>query len=359
MVIKAKRQGRGSTHRVDNPFENQTYRPENEYLNWQLANGENPLADEATQWISVEAKSIVNAVHSPDIGHKWSLNPYQGCEHGCSYCYARNSHSYWAMDAGLDFERKILVKENAAALLAKQFEKKSWQAAPIMLSGNTDCYQPLERQLRISRQCLEVFLAYGNPVGIITKNALIERDVDILKKLAQKKLLQVAFSINTLNEDLRRQMEPRTASIKKRLAAVRNLSESGIPVKVMIAPIIPGLNSHEVLAIAKEAHEAGAIDINYTMLRLNGQLTELFKSWLQSCYPDRLAKVLKLVAETHGGNLNDSQFGRRMHGNGAIAEQVKQSVALARRKYFKNRAEHHYDLSQFQRIQKGQFRLFD
>lgn len=358
-MINTKRRGRGSTHHVDNPFESQSYRAETEFLNWQLKNGENPLADEATQWISVEAKSIVNAVNSPDIGHKWSLNPYQGCEHGCSYCYARNSHSYWAMDAGLDFERKILVKENAPALLSKYLGKKSWQAAPIMLSGNTDCYQPLERQLKITRQCLEVFLAYGNPVGIITKNALIERDIDLLKKLAQKNLVQVAFSINTLNEDLRRQMEPRTASIKKRLAAVKNLSQNGIPVKVMIAPIIPGLNSHEVLAIAKEANEAGAIDINYTMLRLNGQLAEMFKSWLQSNFPDRLDKVLNLVAETHGGNLNDSQFGRRMRGNGAIAEQVKQSIEVARRKYFKNTTKHHYDLSHFQRIQKGQFRLFD
>lgn len=350
--------GRGSISKIDNPFEQQSYQREDEFLEWQLRNGEDPLADTKTKWTEVNAKSIVNPVLSPDIGHKWSLNPYQGCEHGCSYCYARNSHTYWALDAAVDFERHILVKKNAPQLLAQHLEKKSWKPAAIMLSGNTDCYQPLERKLEITRKLLATFWEYRNPVGIITKNALIERDIDLLKKLNSEHLVQVAFSINTLNEDLRRRMEPRTASVKRRLMAVEKLSKAGIPVKVMIAPIIPGLNSHEVLSIAEQVAQAGAIDINYTMLRLNGQLREIFLPWLEEHYPDRFNKVQNLVSETHAGQLNDSEFGRRMRGSGQIADQVKQSIQLAKRKYFAHKPKVEYNLQAFRQMKKGQYRLF-
>lgn len=356
---KPKAWGRGSLNKVQNPFEKHSYEEELEYKEAQYRAGENPWADQKTQFTAVDAKSIVNPVKSPDIGHNWSLNPYQGCEHGCSYCYARNSHAYWGLDAGLDFERAILVKKNAPQLLSRFLERPSWQAEAIMLSGNTDCYQPIERKLKITRAILEVFLAYRNPVGLITKNSLIERDVDLLKKLAQENLVQVAFSINTLNEDLRRKMEPRTASVKRRLQAVENLSKNGIPVKVMIAPIIPGLNSHEVLPIAKAAATAGAVGINYTLLRLNGQLPDIFLPWLKEHFPNHYQKVTEAVSSLHGGNLNDSQFGRRMRGDGNWASQIKQQIELARKRHFADSPQFKYNTQAFRHLKKGQYGLFD
>lgn len=358
-MTKKKINGRGSQFKIHNPFEQKSYQPDTEYQEYQVKNGEDPQTDTRTNWTKVEAKSIVNPVHSPDIGHKWSLNPYQGCEHGCSYCYARNSHTYWGLDAALDFERQILVKTNAASLLRRHFEKKSWRVAPIMLSGNTDCYQPLEKRFELSRQLLKVFWEYRNPVGIITKNALINRDLDILRDLASEDLVQVALSINSLNEDLRRRMEPRTASVKRRFQTMERLSSAGIPVKLMIAPIIPGLNSHEVFAIAERAAAAGAVDLHYTMLRLNGQLPEVFLPWLQAHFPHRYQKVINLVSASHNRQLNDSEFGRRMKGSGELAEQVKQSIQLARRRFFKDKKKPSYNLQAFRAMQKGQYRLFD
>jgi len=357
--MKPERRGRGSQDKVHNPFESREYIEDPEYQEWQHQNGENPWADEATQYTEVNAKSIVNAVLSPDLGHKWSLNPYQGCEHGCSYCYARNTHTYWALDAGLDFERQILVKRNAADLLARHFEKGSWQPEAIMLSGNTDCYQPLERKLEITRSLLKVFLEYRNPVGIVTKNTLIERDLDLIIELNKLNLVHVAFSLNSLNEDLRRKMEPRTATAKRRLALIKKLSDLGIPVQVLIAPIIPGLNSHEVLSIAEKVAAAGARNISYTILRLNGQVKDVFLSWLEKHYPDRYQKVYNLVAASHDGQLNDSKFGRRMHGHGEMAEQIKQSILLARKRYFAGREIIDYNYQAFRRMRKGQYRLFD
>ncbi len=356
---KTSTKGRASIRKVQNPFEINQYEKEDEFLEWQHQNGEDPLADSKTKWTEVQAKSIVNPVLSPDLNFDWSLNPYQGCEHGCSYCYARNSHYYWALDAAVDFERHILVKPNAPELLIQHLEKKSWKPAPIMLSGNTDCYQPLERKFKITRRLLEVFLEYRNPVGIITKNALIERDLDILQKLAEHKLVQVAFSINTLDEQLRRFMEPRTASSKKRLKAVKDLSDAGIPVSVMIAPIIPGLNSHEILPLAEKSSEAGALAINYTILRLNGQLRDIFLPWLLEHYPDRYDKVVNLVSDLHDGQLNDSVYGRRMRGQGQIAEQVSQSIKLARRKYYSDRKVPEFNLNAFRPMRNGQYRLFN
>lgn len=358
-MTKSKIKGRGSQHKIHNPFQERVYEAEREYQEWQHQNGEDPLADERTKWTSVKAKSIVNPILSPDIGHRWSLNPYQGCEHGCSYCYARNTHSYWAMDAAVDFERHILVKENAPELLMRHLEKKSWKPAAIMLSGNTDCYQPLERKFKITRSLLEVFLEYRNPVGIITKNSLVERDIDLLAKLAEHRLVQVALSINTLNEDLRRAMEPRTASVKRRLQTIERLTAAGVPVRIMMAPIIPGLNSHEVLTLGKAVADAGALDLNYTMLRLNGQLQEIFLPWLESHFPDRYEKVKNLVASTHDGQLNDSQFGRRMRGDGALAAQVRQSIKLAQSRFFKVNAVPEYNLQAFRQMRRGQYNLFE
>ncbi len=350
--------GRGSQTHIHNPFSSQEYHQDPEYLEHLKQDGENPFSDQKTSFTLVQAKSLVNEVKSPDIGHRWSLNPYQGCEHGCSYCYARNSHSYWSMNAGLDFERKILVKENAVALLHQHLNKKNWQGEPIMLSGNTDCYQPLEAKLGLTRKLLQVFLEYGNPVGIITKNALLKRDFDLLKPLAEKGLVQVAISLNSLDEKLRQKMEPRTASVKQRLKLISSLRELGVPTMVMIAPIIPGLNSHEVMAISKVAAQAGAYTIGHTLLRLNGQLVEIFKPWLQEHYPDRSDKVLNLVKECHGGKLNDSQFGRRMKGSGNVAKQIKQSINLAKKKHFPKARKIDYDRSHFKAIPKGQYSLW-
>ncbi len=357
--MKPKPNGRGSLHSLDNPFEKQVYRSDPEFWESEYRAGEEPMGDVKNSYTEVEAKSIVNRVNSPDIPHNWSLNPYQGCEHGCSYCYARNSHNYWALNAGLDFERQILVKRNAASLLSKFLSRPSWQAEPIMLSGNTDCYQPIERKLKITRSLLEVFLEFRNPVGIITKNSLIERDLDLLKELAKEDLIQVAFSINTLNEELRRKMEPRTATAKRRLKAVETLSKAGIPVMVMIAPIIPGLNSHEVLKIAEESAQRGAQNISYSLLRLNGQLPEVFLPWLKESFPNHFEKVKQGVESLHGGKLNDSEFGRRMRGSGEWALQIKQQIELARRKYFAHQAKAVYNTTSLRRIRKGQYGLFD
>ena len=350
--------GRGSSNNPQNPFSKDQYQEDPEFLEHQQSIGEDPQADQKTTYTLVDAKSIVNPVHSPDIGHKWSLNPYQGCEHGCSYCYARNSHTYWSMNAGLDFERKIMVKQNAPVLLRKHFDKKSWQGEAIMLSGNTDCYQPLERRFGITRELLKVFLEYRNPVGIISKNALMERDLDILEEMGKYGLVKVAISLNSLDENLRRKLEPRTASAKKRLQLISKLSERRIPIMVMAAPIIPGLNSHEIFEIAKASAEAGAQDISYIMVRLNGQLQEIFNPWLENHYPDRAEKVRSLIRQTHAGQLNDSQFGRRMKGSGQVAEQIQQSIKLAKKKFFPNPQKVEYNQSLFRRMPGGQYNLF-
>ncbi|TFV94154.1 PA0069 family radical SAM protein [Algoriphagus kandeliae] len=292
-------------------------------------------------------KTIVNPINSPDLGLSFSLNPYQGCEHGCIYCYARNSHEYYGFTAGLDFETKLMAKPNAPKLLEKRLLSKSWKASPISLSGNTDCYQPLEKEMGITRELLKVFARYRHPVGLITKNSLILRDLDLLQDLASENLVQVYISITTLEEDLRRKMEPRTASAKKRLSTLEALAKANIPVAVMNAPIIPGLNHYEIPQILKAASDAGALGAGYTVVRLNGQLEQIFSDWLQKNYPDRFNKVMNQIAELHGGNVNDSQFGRRMKGEGPIAECIRQLFNQARKRYFKNKSLPKFNLKAF------------
>lgn len=279
-------------------------------------------------------KTVVNKVDSPDVPLNWSLNPYQGCEHGCVYCYARNSHTYWGFSAGLDFEQQIVAKPHAPNLLKIYLNRKNYKPEAISLSGNTDCYQPLERKMKITRELLEIFLDYRHPVGIITKNSLILRDLDLLKQLAALGLVNVMISITTLNEDLRRNMEPRTATAKRRLETVRELAEAGVPVGVMMAPIIPGLNSHEIPQLLEAAAGAGALEAGYTMLRLNGQVAELFEEWIRRVYPLKADKVLHQVAAVHGGKLNDSRFGKRMRGDGPVAESIQQLFKLHRKTIF-------------------------
>lgn len=274
------------------------------------------------------------------------------------YCYARNSHEYWGYSAGLDFERRILVKEDAPKLLEAFIKRKSWQAFPIVMSGNTDCYQPAEKQFKITRECLKVFLKYKHPVGIITKNALILRDLDILKELAKDNLVAVNISITSLSEETRRILEPRTATIKKRLETVKVLSENEIPVNVMLAPIIPSINSHEILPMAKMVSEAGALSIAHTLVRLNGAIGEIFTEWIRKTLPDRADKVLHQIENCHGGKLNDSRYGTRMRGEGEIAKQIHDLIKLARRKYFKNKAMPKLSTALHEEYKDGQLRLF-
>jgi len=267
----------------------------------------------------------------------YSMNAYQGCEHGCIYCYARNVHEYWGYSAGLDFERKILVKKDAPKLLEEKLRSKNWKAHTIVMSGNTDCYQPAEQKYRITRKCLEVFLKYKHPVAMITKNAYITQDLDVLKELAKDNLVGVNISITSLSEDTRRILEPRTASIKKRLETVKTLSENGIPVNVMLAPIIPSINSHEILPLAKAAADHGALSIAFTIVRLNGAIGQIFTDWIKKALPDKADKVLHQIESCHGGSLNDSRFGVRKIGEGKIAEQIHSLIKIARHKYFKEK----------------------
>lgn len=324
--------GQGAQTNPHNRFLEHEKRVDPDYLDYLVAEGEKE--EHKTNFIEVFPKTIVNKVESPDVHMGWSLNPYQGCEHGCTYCYARNSHEYWGYSAGVDFERVILVKKNAPELLAQTLSKKSWKAAPVTMSGNTDCYQPVERKLEITRQLLEVFWRFRHPVGIISKNALIQRDLDILEKLNSERLVHVLLSVTTLDESVRGKMEPRTASIKKRLETVRQLSGAGIPVTAMMAPIIPGLNSHEIFDVLAAVKEAGATDAHYTMVRLNGQIADIFTDWVQKTFPERAGKVLNHIAGAHGGSLRDSRFGVRMRGEGHMAQQIADTFRLARKKIF-------------------------
>ena len=279
-------------------------------------------------------KKIISTNSSPDIGMTASINPYQGCEHGCVYCYARNSHEYWGFSAGLDFETKLIVKPEAPDLLEREFLRPSYKPRVIMLSGNTDCYQPIERKYKLTRKLLLVFNKYQNPVGIITKNALVARDIDILKEMAQNNLVQVIFSITSLNENLRQLLEPRTASAVKKLKAMEQLADNGIPVGVMNAPIIPGLNHHETPEILKQSANAGATFASYTVVRLNGQISKVFHDWLMKNFPDRVEKVWNQIQDLHGGKVNDTEFGRRVKGEGKISEVIKNLFEVSKRKYF-------------------------
>jgi len=334
--------GRGAQYNPANPYRKQ------EYVAAHIEGLDEPmLSNTNTEFLTERPKTVVNKVESPDLGIGYSLNPYQGCEHGCVYCYARNTHQYWGYGAGLDFERKIIVKEDAPQTLARQLESKNWQVMPIMLAGNTDCYQPIEAKKKLTRQILEVLLQYRHPVSIITKNALILRDLDLLTELNKLDLVHVNISITTLDEKLRQKLEPRTASAAKRLEVVRQLSAAGLPVNVMVAPIIPGLNDSEIPAILKQAAEAGACNAAYTIVRLNGSVGPIFEDWIRQAFPDRAEKVLKQIADCHGGQMNDSRFGTRMRGEGKFAEAIGRLFRMSRQKYMGGRSTRPYDYSHF------------
>jgi len=343
--------GRGAQIKSDNKYLKNQYTTDHiEGLDEEFL--ETPL----TQIFHETPKKIVNKVNSPDLHFGYSMNPYQGCEHGCIYCYARNTHEYYGFSAGLDFETKIIIKQNAPDLLEKHLLQPTWQAVPIMLSGNTDCYQPQEKKFEITRKMLQVLLKYRHPVGIITKNALIQRDVDILKELAKDGLVSVMISITTLDEELRRQMEPRTVSTIKRLQTIETLAKESIPVGVMNAPIIPGLNHHEIPNILKAASDHGATACGMSVVRLNGSISKIFEDWLRKNFPDRFDKVWNQISELHGGNVNDSVFGRRMTGDGTIANAIQQLYRVAKKKYFTGKGMAPLDLTKFRK--GGNLNLF-
>ncbi|MFY9311419.1 MAG: PA0069 family radical SAM protein [Bacteroidia bacterium] len=336
--------GRGAQINTSNKFLKNRYAEE-----YQEMIDEPLLSDEKTQILLEYPKKIVNSVKSPDIYASYSMNPYQGCEHGCIYCYARNTHEYWGYSAGLDFERKIIAKPNAPQLLEQQLMNKNWKVSPIMFSGNTDCYQPIERKLKITRQMLEVLLKFRHPVGMITKNNVILRDIDILQEMAKLKLVHVMVSITSLNEDLRLKMEPRTVTAKNRLKVIEKLNKAGIPTGIMTAPIIPGLNSSEIPQLIEAAADHGAVAAGFTIVRLNGAIGDIFTDWIRKTFPDRAEKVLHQVAEVHGGALNDSRFGKRMGGEGEIARVIKQMFNMAVKKHLAGRDRFEYDLTAFRR----------
>lgn len=351
MSISDKIKGRGAQLNTENPFNKQKYVLENfEGID------EFPEPDPGTEVQVDHSKTIVNKITSTDLPFMYSINPYQGCEHGCAYCYARNVHTYWGLSAGIDFERKIIVKPNAAKLLQDFFSKKSYSPASISLSGNTDCYQPLERKYEITRSLLQVFLKHKHPVGIITKNSLILRDFDILGELAKNNLVRVYISLTTLDETLRRVLEPRTSSSSNRLKTIEHLSKRGIPVAVMTAPVIPGLNSDEIPQLLKAAADHGALRAGYTFVRLNGDVKDVFNDWLIKNKPDSRDKIWNLISSGHGGKVSDSRPGVRMRGEGQVAESIRQMFKLFEKKYFNGRSLPDLDYTQF--IGQGQLKLF-
>ncbi|MFK7886077.1 MAG: PA0069 family radical SAM protein [Gammaproteobacteria bacterium] len=274
-------------------------------------------------WLTPEAaRTIITKNQSPDIPFDRSINPYRGCEHGCIYCFARPAHSYVDLSPGIDFETRIFYKENAAQLLEQALRKPGYRCAPIALGTNTDPYQGAERTLGVTRELLEVMQRYRHPVTIVTKGALIERDIDILQDMARDRLASVMLSVTTLDNDLKRKLEPRTPSGRRRLDTVAKLAAAGIPVGVMVAPIIPAINDHELEAIVRAAHKAGATRAAYILVRLPHEVKTLFRDWLAQHYPDRAGHVMSLIRQSRGGKDNDSRFGKRMSGEGVFAQMI-------------------------------------
>jgi len=302
-----------------------------------------------TVYLEDNAKGIVNKVESQDLSMMYSMNPYQGCEHGCIYCYARNSFEYWGWSAGIDFETKITVKKNAPQLLRKFLMNPKYECVPISLSGNTDCYQPAEKKFKLTRGLLEVCNEFNQPVAMITKNAGILRDKDILQEMSKKKLVSALVSITSFDEDLRRAMEPRTTTAKQRLRTIKELSDAGVRMGVMLGPMIPGLNEHEMQRIMKAASEHGATFSAYTFIRLNGAIKLLFHDWLYKNFPDRADKVWHMIEGAHDGKVNDSRWGVRMRGEGPIADIVRQQYVKYNKLYGLNDERWELDCSNFRR----------
>jgi DNA repair photolyase len=313
-----------------------------------------------TEYFPDESQSIVTENDSPDVGFRYSVNPYRGCSHGCAYCYARPYHEFLGLSAGLDFETKVFVKHRAAELLRDFLARPAWRPETIAFSGVTDCYQPAERQFRITRACVEVAAECRQPIGIITKNALVTRDIDLLQRLAKYDAVRVSLSITTLDPHLARSMEPRTSSPEARLRALGELHTAGIPTNVMVAPVIPGLNDNEMPAILQAARDAGAQWAGYVLLKLPGTVKEVFTDWLHRTNPDRADRVESLIRSTRAGRLSDSQFGRRQVGTGRVAELIADTFELWTKKLGFNEDHGELNAASFvpPRPSSGQLRLF-
>jgi len=287
----------------------------------------------ATELLRDSSRSVIATNDSPDIPFDASLNPYRGCEHGCIYCYARPTHEYLGFSAGLDFETRILVKEDAPELLRRELAAAKWKPQALALSGVTDPYQPVERKLEVTRRCLAVLAEFRNPVSVITKNELVTRDVDHLQALAEHRAAAVFLSITTLDGELARRLEPRASHPRDRLKAVERMAAAGIPVGVMVAPVVPAITDAEIPRILEAAAGAGAMTAGYVMMRLPGAVAGLFADWLGEHFPDRKEKVLHRVRELRGGRMNDPRFGSRMRGEGVFAEQIRATFKTFRRRY--------------------------
>lgn len=289
---------------------------------------EDPPRNLRTEFLVDSSQTIISTHDSPDLSFKASVNPYRGCEHGCPYCYARPYHEFLGLSAGLDFEQKILVKPRAAELLRAELASKKWSPQPLALSGVTDCYQPVERRLELTRACLRVLADFSNPVGVVTKNHLVTRDTDILAEMAEVSAASVHVSITTLDSALARRLEPRASSPQHRLEAVAKLSAAGIPVGVLIAPVIPGLNEQEIPQILRSSRAAGATRANYSILRLPHGVADIFLDWVTENLPDARARIEGRIRELRDGQINDSRFGSRMRGEGPAAERIRQMFRI-------------------------------
>ncbi len=311
-----------------------------------------------TQYFKDYSKSVIAVNDSEDIDFDYSFNPYRGCEHGCIYCYARPSHEFLGFSSGLDFETKIMVKENAPKLLEIELKKKSYKPDVIIFSGNTDCYQPVESKLKLTRNALKVCLKHRNPVGLITKNALVQRDIDIIKEMNELKLISVTISITSLDKSLISKMESRTSVPLKRLETIEKFADNNIPVGVNVAPVIPGLNDEEIPAILKAASERGAEYAGCLLLRLPYSVKDLFVKWLFDEFPDKANKIINRIKDIRGGKLNHSEFGKRFTGEGEFAGTIKNLFYISCNKYGLNKRDYHLSIEHFRRQVNDQLEMF-
>jgi DNA repair photolyase len=311
-----------------------------------------------TELLRDTSRSLITRNDSPDVGFEVSINPYRGCEHGCVYCYARPFHEYLGFSAGLDFESRILVKEDAPEILRRELSSPKWQPQTLVMSGVTDCYQPAERKLEITRRCLEVLAEFRNPVGIITKNELVTRDIDHLSELAEHGAAAVHISITTLDGEVARRMEPRASHPRDRLKAIERLAAAGIPVGVMVAPVVPAITDHEMPKILEAAAAAGATSAGYVVLRLPGAVAGLFEEWVERHFPDRKEKVLNRVRDLRGGRLYDARFGSRMRGEGLFADQIRTTFETFKRRYGLDQPRPELSTAAFRRPGQLQLALF-
>lgn len=349
--------GRGAGSNASGRFESRQTEPFDDGWN----EGDETPTPLRTTVTAEKARVIITRNDSPDIGFDRSINPYRGCEHGCIYCYARPAHAYVGLSPGLDFESKLFFKPEGARLLERELAKPSYKPSVIHIGGNTDPYQPQERLLRVTRQILEVMEKFHQPFSIITKSALIARDIDILGPMGKAGLVRAALSITTIDRSLARAMEPRAATPERRLEAVRRLSEAGVPTIVMFAPVIPGLNDHELEAVLERSAAAGATSAGYVALRLPREIKDLFAEWLTAKRPDRAERVMSLVRQMRGGKDYDAEWGKRMKGEGPIAEIIGQRFKFAKRRYGLDKVLPPLDISQFRVPPRpgDQMELFD